>query len=88
MYYDTTAFPQELLVYGLNEKLLMEVFSQLQNEEDVTLKSLSWHIRGIPDNSFYQDLHPFLKKYPDTRHFTKVSIGKFYIAVDKNLRDS
>ena len=79
------SFPLELLAYGLNEKLLMEAFSQVENAEDE--KSLSWYIRGIPDYGFYQDLHEFLKKCPHTRHFTKVSIGNFYNAIDKNLRD-
>ncbi len=36
---------------------------------------------------FLSRFTPIPEKYPDTHHFTKVSIGKFYIAVDKNLRD-
>ena len=76
-------FPNELLAYGLDEKLLAEVFGQVQSQQEQTLV---WHLRGIPDNEFYQDLHSFLKRWPRTCTLTKVSIGKFYIAVDMNLQ--
>ena len=79
----SAAFPTDLVAYGLSEDLLMKVFHQVQNEEH----PLAWYIRGIPDHGFYQDLHPYVTKIsPVTRKFTKVSIGKFYISVDPNLK--
>ena len=72
----------DLLVYGLNEDLLIKVFHQVQNEE----YPLAWYIRGIPDHGFYQDLHQFIETSPLTQKFTKVSIGKFYMSVDHNLK--
>ena len=66
--------------YGLSEDLLATVFDQFENDE-----TLSWSLRGIPDHGFYQDLHPFLKKWPRTQSSTKSSIGKFYSTIDMNL---
>ena len=60
----------------------MKVFHQVQNEE----YPLAWYIRGIPDHGFYQDLHQFIEMSPLMRKFTKVSIGKFYMSVDHNLK--
>ena len=74
-------FPVDLLVYGLNEDLLIKVFHQVQNEE----YPLAWYIRGILDHGFYQDLHQFIETSL-ARKFTKVSNGKFYISVDHNLK--
>ena len=80
---DTAVFPVGLLAYGLNEELLAQVFSQLGSDQEETL---SWYVRGVPDHGFYQDLHQFLKKWPQTRKSTKVSIGRFYVAIGKNLQ--
>ncbi len=77
-------FPMELVVYSLDEELLMKVFHQVQNDQD----PLSWQVRGIPDYGFYQDLHCFLKaSLLNSQSLSTVSIGKFYIAVDDNLKD-
>jgi hypothetical protein len=75
------SFPSELLHYGLNEDLLMLVFHQVQNNK----KSLAWSLKGIPNKDFYQKLHPYLKK--KFSRVTKVSLGKFYIAIDHNLKE-
>ena len=77
------AFPKELYSYGLNEALLEIVFQQVQSGK----ASLKWCLQGVPNRSFYHKLHEFLKKWPTTRHTTKVAIGTFYLAIDKNLRD-
>ena len=69
---DTAVFPVGLLAYGLNEELLAQVFSQLGSDQEETL---SWYVRGVPDHGFYQDLRSI-----------KVSIGRFYVAIDKNLQ--
>jgi len=50
-------FPEELVAYGLNEELLATLFRQVQSEE----KHLSWCLKAVPNNDFYQTLHPFLK---------------------------
>ena len=48
---------------------------------------LRWSLKGIPEIGFYQELHPFLKKWSVTCGTTKQAIGKFYIAKDQNLKD-
>ena len=78
-----TVFPKDLQAYGLNEELLVEVFSQVLSGQD---RSLVWHLRGVPDYGFYQDLHYFITRCPQTSTSTKVSRGKFYIAIDTNLQ--
>uniref|UniRef100_A0A1X7T4W7 Uncharacterized protein n=1 Tax=Amphimedon queenslandica TaxID=400682 RepID=A0A1X7T4W7_AMPQE len=65
--------------YGLSEDLLGTVFDQTEND-----KPLSWSLRGILDRDLYQDLYPFLKKWPHTRTSTKSSTGKFYSIIDIN----
>ena len=47
---------------------------------------LNWHLRGVPSKSVYHKLHEFLKRWPTTKHSTKGEIGKFYLAIDKNLQ--
>lgn len=76
-------FPEELIVYGLDKKLLASVYYQVQNGE----KILKWHIPGVPNVGFYKQLHPFFKKWSITRGSTKVAIGQFYMAIDKNLAE-
>ena len=78
-----TVFPKELQAYGLNEELLAEVFSRVLSGHE---QSLVWHLRGVPDYGFYQDLHYFITRCPQTSTLTKVSLGKFCIAIDTNLR--
>ena len=81
----SVVFPKELYIYGLDEELLTLVFDQVQSEKEK--KPLRWCLQGVPNNDFYQILHPFLKKWPKSRLTTKVAIGKFYIAIDRNLRE-
>ena len=76
-------FPQELVGYGLSEELLVKLFEQVHNAET----ALSWCLKGVPDNNFYQTLHPFLKKWHVTRNLSKRAIGKFYLSIDKNLQE-
>ena len=49
-------------------------------------QSLAWHLRGVPDYGFYQDLHYFITRCPQTSTLTKMSLEKFYITIDTNLR--
>jgi len=76
-------FPEELVAYGLNEELLATLFRQVQSEE----KHLSWCLKGVPNNDFYQTLHPFLKKWHVTSRVSKTGIGEFYMSIDKNLHE-
>lgn len=75
-------FPKKLHEYGLNEELLALLFNQFLNEKS----PLKWHLNGIPNIGFYQELHPFLKKWSVTHDLTKITIGRFYIAIDSNLK--
>ena len=45
-----------------------------------------WHLRGVPDYGFYQDLHYFITRRHQISTSTKVSQEKLYIAIDTNLR--
>ena len=67
-----TVFPKELQAYCLNEELLAKVFSQVLSGQE---QSLVWHLRGVPDYGFYQDLHYFITRCPQTSTLTKVSLG-------------
>ena len=58
-------------------------FIQVQNGK----KPFRWCLKGIPEVGFYQELHPFLKKWSITRGTTKQTIGNFYIAIDHNLKE-
>ena len=82
-YADTVEFPEELYNYGLDEALLKTVFRQVESGRG----SLKWCLHGIPSKSFYKNLHQFLKKWPMTQCTTKVAIGQFYLAIDKNLQE-
>ena len=43
-------------------------------------------LKGSPELRFYSEIHKFLRKWPLTRSATKETIGRFYIAIDKNLQ--
>ena len=68
----------ELLAYGLNKELFMSCFQAFESET-----SLPWQMKGIPDVGFYKALHPYFTKFK--ANITKITIGKFYIAIDPNL---
>ena len=76
------SFPEELTTYGLSEAMLNKVFTEVENYK----RPLSWCVKGIPYISFYQVLHQLLKKWPRFKSLTKSSIGRFYMAIDKNLQ--
>ena len=75
-------FPEQLHKYGLNEKLLLEVYGQVLDKRG----TISWSLQGIPNVEFYQLLHPFLKKWPLTKSISRTMIGKLYMAIDPNLQ--
>ena len=63
--------------------MLKTVFQQVQSGK----RPLKWYLHGIPPKAFYKELHGFLKKWPLTQSTTKVAIGNFYLAIDKNLHE-
>ena len=73
-------FPSGLTGYGLNEEILSSIF---QDDWDGPLQ---WSLKDIPNIEFYQLLHPFLKKWPLSHNASKSDIGRFYMAIDRNLR--
>ena len=82
-------FPEELHHYGLTIEILNKAFQCSQQSaanfnEDVPGK---WSLHGIPNVEFYRKLHPFLKKWEQTRTANKVSLGRFYISIDKQLQE-
>ena len=76
-------FPHELTNYGLTESLLEEVWTQVETSDATPLK---WSLKGIPNVDFYQDLCCFMKKWHKSQRATKIVIGRFYIAIDRNLQ--
>ena len=76
-------FPSVLYQYGLSEDILTSTFRRVLDGKEHPC----WSLKGIPEIRFYQELHPFLKKWPVTCGTTKQAIGRFYIAVDQNLKD-
>ena len=75
-------YPKEFNMYGLTEEILTATFHQVQSGE----KSLQWHLTCIPTISFYRSLHCYFKKWPVSSRLSKISLGKFYIAIDANLK--
>ena len=78
---DPLPFPDQLSSYGLTVETLRLAFDNAQSEAT----SSSWSLRGIPCVEFYRKLHEFLKKWEKTHTSTKTSIGRFYIAIDRQL---
>ncbi len=68
--------------YGITIELLHDVFGR-SNDETVS----GWSLHRVPNVGFYRMLHPFLKKWSTTQSSTKTSIGKFYLAIDKQLQE-
>ena len=67
--------------YGLNEDLLVKCFDEIQNG-----KKSPWVLEHTtPKASFYQILHPFLKRWTKTCRSTKSQIGSFYLAIDRDF---
>lgn len=74
-------FPTDLRDYGLSEERLQNVFIQVLEGREP-----EWRLKGIPEIQFYRQLHPFLKKWPVSYRTSKQAIGKFYCAIDPNLK--
>lgn len=68
--------------YGLTENILATVFNQVLKKDD----KVEWHLKVVPATDFYQKLHLFLKKWPLTCNSSKMDIGRFYIAIDPDLK--
>ena len=64
--------------------MLEKVYDQVKDKKK---GSILWKLKGIPEVGFYNNLHNFLKHWPKTRSAPKMEMGKFYIAIDKNLQE-
>ena len=80
---DVVEFPHELTNYGLTESLLEVVWTQVEKSDATPLK---WSLKGVPNVDFYQDLFSFLKKWHKTKRATKIQLGRFCLAIDRNLQ--
>ena len=79
----TLEFPEELCKYGLNEALLAQVFSHVKDHKKGLIP---WNLKGSAELYFYREMHKFLHTWPLTHSATKATIGRFYIAIDRNLQ--
>ena len=79
----STYFPEELCKYGLNDELLTKLFLHVKDQKR---GHIPWQLKGLPELSFYSEMHKFLHKWPLTRSASKATIGRLYIAIDKNLQ--
>ena len=61
---------------GLDEETL-EVSLALQGD---------WCVKDVPTVGFYRCLHKYLVKWPKSRSMSKRAVGKFYMAIDHNLK--
>ena len=77
-------FPEELNHYGLDIDLLTKVYHQVKVQKR---GPISWKLKGVPEIEFYENLHNFLKHWSKTCSAPKGEVGKFYIAIDKNLQE-
>lgn len=73
---DSTPFPEKLVECGLNEEFL----------EAALIQERDWCVKDGTTVGFYRCLHKFLLKWPKSRFMTKTSIGRFYIRIDRSLR--
>ena len=69
---------------ALSDEELQQITSALSEVEAGENEGLSWQVNTNPTIGFYRALHTHLKKQPGV---TKVLIGRFYIAVDHNIRE-
>ena len=69
--------------YGLDVDLLTKVYDEIKAKKK---GSIAWSLKGIPEVGFYKDLHSFLKHWVKTCSASIVELGKFYIAIAKNLQ--
>ena len=80
---DDVEFPCGLNDYGLTESILDEVWTQVQESDTCPLR---WSLQDTPNVDFYQDLSSFFKRWSKSKQATKMGIGRFFIAIDKNLQ--
>ena len=79
----TPFFPEELRKNGLNDEMLTKVFLYVKDQKR---GHIPWQLNGLPELTFYSEMHKFLHKWPLTRSASKATIGRLYIAIDKNLQ--
>ena len=67
----------------MNEELLTQVFFHVKHHKKGLIP---WQLRGSPELRFYREMHNFLRIWPVTHSATKATVGRLYIAIDKNLQ--
>ena len=72
--------PDELTKYGLTNEMLRDAF-----EYGNSKATYNWPLLGVHTVYFYRKLHQFLKKWSVPR--SKTAIGRFYLAIDKQLQE-
>lgn len=75
-------YPEALVMCGLTKEVLAATFQQILSGGT----SVDWQLSSTPTTSFYRSLHCYLKKWPVSSRSSKISIGKFYIAIDAKLQ--
>ena len=75
---DAVPFSDQLSKYGLTLEVLSDLF---------TRDKASWSLHEIPNVEFYRLFHRFLKIWGITRHLSQTAIGKFYLAIDRQLQE-
>ena len=86
LYIDYVLFPDELTKYGLSEELLYNIM-KVFGENHAGDNKLSWSLGCVSTVEFYRALHASLfKKWPVSCSMSKVAVGKFYIAIDEQLK--
>ena len=81
----TPIFPPKLEEYGMTEDILTMALMQCSKACELPV-DVRWSLKEIPTVGFYRELHNFLRKWPQSCCLTKITIGKFYICIDPELR--
>ena len=63
--------------------MLTKVFLHVKDQKR---GHIPWQLNGLPELKFYSEMHKFLHKWPLTRSASKATIGRLYMAIDKNLQ--
>ena len=75
----------ELEKCGLTEDILTTALSLCSDAHELPV-DVRWSLKGIPTVGFYRELHKFLGKLAASRGTTKITVGRFYVSIDPELR--
>ena len=74
-----SVFPPELADEGLSREVLLSTLEQVKTGRT----DCSWKLHDTPTIGFYRQLHTYLKSQ---HNLSKVTIGRFYSAIDCNFQ--